>query len=427
MILFDDEETSRTTSTDDLPISLAEPATDAFPAKIKVIGVGGGGGNAVNRMIDAQLRGIEFIAANTDLQALGNCRAALKLQMGRQLTRGLGAGADPEVGRKAALEDTEKILEMIDGADMIFLTAGLGGGTGGGAAPIIASLAAEIGALTVAVVTKPFNFEGRRRMRFAEQAVEELRGAVDTLITIPNERLLSFVERGTPLSEAFRIADDVLRQAVQGISDLITIPGEINVDFADVRTIMTGMGMALMGTGVAKGENRAVEAAQRAISSPLLEETSIQGAKGVLLNISGGLDLTLHEVAEAARIIQESVDPEANIISGMVIDEALEDAMKVTVIATGFDGGAGARADAPARPSFFEPRPAPEARAAMEFRAAPQRDREPEPAAAESPADVPFYRKVIAHNRGEDPGGFGPNWSNVDDYDIPTVLRKQMD
>ena len=341
---------------------------------------------------------------------------------------GLGAGADPEIGRKAALEDTEKILEMIDGADMIFLTAGLGGGTGGGAAPIIASLAAEIGALTVAVVTKPFSFEGRRRMRFAEQAVEELRGAVDTLITIPNERLLSFVERGTPLSEAFRIADDVLRQAVQGISDLITIPGEINVDFADVRTIMTGMGMALMGTGIAKGENRAVEAAQRAISSPLLEETSIQGAKGVLLNISGGPDLTLHEVAEAARIIQESVDPEANIISGMVIDEALEDAMKVTVIATGFDGGAGARGrGAPARPSFFEPRPAPEPRPATQFRAAPQRDREPEPAAAESPADVPFYRKVIAHNRGDDPGGFGPNWSNVDDYDIPTVLRKQMD
>jgi len=429
MILFDDEETSRKTSTDDLPIGLAEPATEAFPAKIKVIGVGGGGGNAVNRMIDAQLRGIEFIAANTDLQALGKCRAALKLQLGRQLTRGLGAGADPEIGRKAALEDTEKILEMIDGADMIFLTAGLGGGTGGGAAPIIASLAAEIGALTVAVVTKPFNFEGRRRMRYAEQAVEELRGAVDTLISIPNERLLSFVERGTPLSEAFRIADDVLRQAVQGISDLITIPGEINVDFADVRTIMTGMGMALMGTGVAKGENRAIEAAQRAISSPLLEETSIQGAKGVLLNISGSPDLTLHEVAEAARIIQESVDPEANIISGMVIDDVLEDAMKVTVIATGFGGGAGARPDAPARPSFFEPRPAAESRPAVEFRAASQRERErePDPEAAESPADVPFYRKVIAHNRGEDPGGFGPNWSNVDDYDIPTVLRKQMD
>jgi cell division protein FtsZ len=427
MILFDDEESVREITTGELPISLAEAAPgEAFPAKIKVIGVGGGGGNAVNRMIDAQLRGIEFIAANTDQQALGKCRAEMKLQLGRQLTRGLGAGADPEIGRKAALEDTEKILEMIDGADMIFLTAGLGGGTGGGAAPIIASLAAEIGALTVAVVTKPFSFEGRRRMRFAEQAVEELRGAVDTLITIPNERLLSFVERGTPLSEAFRIADDVLRQAVQGISDLITIPGEVNVDFADVRTIMTGMGMALMGTGIAKGENRAIEAAQRAISSPLLEETSIQGAKGVLLNISGGSDLSLHEVAEAARIIQESVDPDANIISGMVIDEALEDAMKVTVIATGFDSGAGERRSEaqPARSSFFEPRQAPEP-----LRAVPPRERpaEPEQPAAESPADVPFYRKVIAHNRGDDPGGFGPNWSNVDDYDIPTVLRKQMD
>ncbi|MGH9363026.1 MAG: cell division protein FtsZ, partial [Thermoanaerobaculia bacterium] len=333
MILFEDQE----------PVTARDgraPAIDpreVVPAKIKVVGVGGGGGNAVNRMIDAHLRGIEFIAANTDLQALHKCRAQVKLQLGQGLTKGLGAGADPEVGRKAALEDTERILEMLDGADMVFLTAGLGGGTGTGGAPIIASLAAEIGALTVAVVTKPFGFEGRRRMQLAERGVEELRGAVDTLITIPNERLLSFVERGTPLAEAFRIADDVLRQAVQGISDLITIPGEVNVDFADVRTIMTGMGMALMGTGVAKGENRALEAAQRAISSPLLEETSIQGARGVLINISGGHDLTLYEVAEAARIIAESVDPDANIISGMVIDAALDDAMKVTVIATGFD------------------------------------------------------------------------------------------
>ncbi|HNU83971.1 MAG TPA: cell division protein FtsZ, partial [Thermoanaerobaculia bacterium] len=272
------------------------------PAKIKVIGVGGGGGNAVNRMIAANLRGIEFIAANTDLQALANCRAPEKLQLGPQITKGLGAGADPEIGRRSALEDTDRVLELLDGADMIFLTAGLGGGTGTGALPVIANLAAEIGALTVAVVTKPFGFEGRRRMLVAEKGIEELRGAVDTLITIPNERLLSFVERGTPLTEAFRIADDVLRQAVQGISDLITIPGEVNVDFADVRAIMGGMGMALMGTGVAKGENRAIEAAQRAISSPLLEETSIEGAKGVLINISGGRDLGLHEVAEAAAI-----------------------------------------------------------------------------------------------------------------------------
>lgn len=446
-------------SRDDGPaIHLAE-GEDVFPATIKVLGVGGGGGNAVNRMIDARLRGIEFIAANTDVQALAACRAPVKLQLGKQLTRGLGAGADPEIGRKAALEDTDRILETLDGADMVFLTAGLGGGTGGGAAPIIASLAAEIGALTVAVVTKPFGFEGRRRTSYADQAVEELRGAVDTLITIPNERLLSFVERGTPLGEAFRIADDVLRQAVQGISDLITIPGEVNVDFADVRTVMTGMGMALMGTGVAKGDNRAVEAAQRAISSPLLEETSIQGAKGVLLNISGGSDLTLHEVAEAARIIQEAVDPDANIISGMVIDEGLEEAMKVTVIATGFDIAQGERGDSDRADSQREGRPIafsiprreapsrPEPVAAREPVARPEpapaaRERTEQPAAAaaattrgpdrpterdDSPAEVPFYRKAIAHNRGDDPGGFGPNWSSVDDYDIPTVLRKQMD
>jgi cell division protein FtsZ len=445
MILFDDPDAHDETEAEQARRSAAAAAAAepyVLGARIKVLGVGGGGGNAVNRMIDAQLRGVEFIAANTDLQALHKCRAPVKLQIGNLLTKGLGAGADPEVGRKAALEDTERILEMLEGADMVFLTAGLGGGTGTGAAPIIASLAAEIGALTVAVVTKPFGFEGRRRMQLAERGVDELRGAVDTLITIPNERLLNFVERGTPLSEAFRIADDVLRQAVQGISDLITIPGEINVDFADVRTIMTGMGMALMGTGVAKGEHRALEAAQRAISSPLLEETSIQGARGVLINISGGHDLTLHEVAEAARIISDAVDPDANIISGMVIEPGLEDAMKVTVIATGFDrtvadrpralvqglasmsgiaglasaagaAGAAAAAAGAARPAPLNVAPPP---------AAPQRE-EPET----SPADVPFYRKAIAHARPEDPNGFGPNWSNVDDYDIPTVLRKQMD
>jgi cell division protein FtsZ len=448
MILFDDPD-ARDEKETQLGRRAAADADVVVGARIKVIGVGGGGGNAVNRMIDAQLRGVEFIAANTDLQALHKCRAPMKLQIGGLLTKGLGAGADPEVGRKAALEDTERILETLEGADMVFLTAGLGGGTGTGAAPIIASLAAEIGALTVAVVTKPFGFEGRRRMQLAERGVDELRGAVDTLITIPNERLLNFVERGTPLSEAFRIADDVLRQAVQGISDLITIPGEINVDFADVRTIMTGMGMALMGTGLAKGEHRALEAAQRAISSPLLEETSIQGARGVLINISGGHDLTLHEVAEAARIISDAVDPDANIISGMVIEPGLEDAMKVTVIATGFDramppmserprsltagigmAGAGSMASHTAvgggvaaggsGPAAGPARPAAPGAAAPP--AAPQRE-EPET----SPADVPFYRKAIAHARPEDPNGFGPNWSNVDDYDIPTVLRKQMD
>jgi cell division protein FtsZ len=424
MILFDDQNEPR---------KGASPAAtpEMVPAKIKVIGVGGGGGNAVNRMIAANLRGIEFIAANTDIQALAKCKAATRLQLGSQITRGLGAGADPEIGRKAALEDTDKILEILDGADMIFLTAGMGGGTGTGAMPILASLAAEIGALTVAVVTKPFGFEGRRRLAYAEAGIEELRGAVDTLITIPNERLLNFVERGTPLAEAFRIADDVLRQAVQGISDLITVPGEVNVDFADVRAIMRGMGMALMGTGIAKGENRALEAAQRAISSPLLEETSIEGAKGVLINISGGRDLALHEVAEAARIIQSAVDTDANIITGMVIDESLEEEMKVTVIATGFRyAGEAARPAATTAPGWpvTAPAPAPATRAATPPPArgfAPAA--EPEPAA---PANdkVPFYRKVLAGaTRSDDPNGFGPNWSNVDDYDIPTILRKQMD
>jgi|SRR6185369_6222779 len=379
-------------------------------ARIKVIGVGGGGGNAVNRMIDSGLRGVQFIAANTDLQALEKCKAPVKMQIGGVLTKGLGAGADPEIGRKAAIEDTDKILKMLEGADMVFVTAGLGGGTGTGAAPVIASLAAGLGALTVAVVTKPFGFEGRRRMQQAERGSIEMQGAVDTLITIPNERLLSFVDRGTPLSEAFRIADDVLRQAVQGISDLITMPGEINVDFADVRTIMTRMGIALMGTGVARGEGRAIEAAQRAVSSPLLEETSIHGARGLLINISGGYDLTLHEVAEAARIISDAVDPEANIISGMVIDPSLEDTMKVTVIATGFHReGELPRAQAPSYAS-----------APMSSMASPRVE-------AERPADTPLRRAPAAPQPAGDSNGFGPNWSNVDDYDIPTVLRKQMD
>jgi cell division protein FtsZ len=396
------------------------------PAKIKVIGVGGGGGNAVNRMMESPMRGIEFIAANTDLQALKKCRAPIKLQLGASLTRGLGVGGDPEIGRKAALEDTDRILELLDGADMVFLAAGLGGGTGTGALPIVASLAAEVGALTVAVVTKPFAFEGRRRMSLAEQGVAAVTASVDTLISIPNERLLSFVDRGTPLSQAFKIADEVLSQAVQGISDLIVIPGEVNVDFADVRAVMSGMGMALMGTGIARGEQRAIEAAQRAISSPLLEETSVQGAKGVLLNISGGPDLTLHEVNEAARVIAEAVDAEANIITGMVVDQALEDEMKVTVIATGFEGTG--RPVPVRRETFLPERPAVVAAPAVEAR--PVRTvhigDEPEERKEER-EDFPFYRRVQAEMTPEDPQGFGPNWSNVDDFDIPTVLRKQMD
>ncbi len=305
-------------------------------ANIKVIGIGGGGGNAVNTMISAGLGGVEFIVANTDTQALSASTAPQKLQLGAALTRGLGAGSNPEVGRQAAIEDADKISEMLEGADMVFLTGGMGGGTCTGAAPVIARMAREMHALVVAVVTKPFLFEGRRRMKVADQGVAELKAEVDTVITIPNQRLLNVVSKQTPLTEAFRIADDVLHQAVQGISDLITVPGLINLDFADVQTIMGEMGMALMGAGTAVGETRAVEAAQRAISSPLLEEGSIDGARGVLINITGGPDLTLYEVNESANIIFEAAHEDAHIIFGSVIDEAMGDEVRVTVIATGF-------------------------------------------------------------------------------------------
>src|SRR2546421_7422862 len=306
-------------------------------ACIKVIGVGGGGSNAVNRMIDAGLDGVEFLVANTDVQALEQSKASVKLQIGAKLTKGLGAGANPDVGRQAALEDTDKVIEALEGADMVFVTTGLGGGTGTGAAPIVATLAAELGALTVAVVTKPFAFEGKKRMAQADRGLADLKECVDTVITIPNERLLATLERGTSLFDAFRIADDILRQAVQGISDLITVPGLINLDFADVKTVMSGMGMALVGTGSARGETRAVEAAKKAISSRLLEDGSIQGARGVLLNITGGHDLLLHEVSEASNIIHDAADADANIIFGAVLDETMKEEIKITVIATGFD------------------------------------------------------------------------------------------
>jgi cell division protein FtsZ len=306
-------------------------------ASIKVVGVGGGGSNAVNRMIDSGLSGVDFLVANTDVQALAQSKAPVKLQIGAKLTKGLGAGANPDVGRQAALEDTEKVIESLEGADMVFVTTGLGGGTGTGAAPIVASLAAELGALTVAVVTKPFAFEGKKRQAQAERGLADLKECVDTVITIPNERLLATLERGTSLFDAFRIADDILRQAVQGISDLIIVPGLINLDFADVKTVMHGMGMALMGTGSAVGEDRAVQAAKKAISSRLLEESSIQGARGVLINITGGHDLLLHEVSEASNIIHDAADPEANIIFGAVLDESMKGEVKITVIATGFD------------------------------------------------------------------------------------------
>jgi len=313
-------------------------------ARIKVIGVGGGGSNAVNRMVQVGLDGVEFIVANTDLQALKASPAPVKIQIGTKLTKGLGAGADPNVGRDAALEDTDKVIQALDGADMIFVTTGLGGGTGTGAAPVIASLAGELGALTIAVVTKPFKFEGKKRLVQAERGLEALRDSVDTIITIPNERLLAIIDRTMPMVDAFATADDVLRQAIQGISDLILVPGLINLDFADVKTIMAGMGFAMMGTGIAEGQDRAVEAARRAISSPLLEGASVNGARGVIINVTGGPDLSLVEVSEASSIVQEAADEDANIIFGAVVDPTLKGKVKITVIATGFGPPAASRA-----------------------------------------------------------------------------------
>ncbi|HLS90342.1 MAG TPA: cell division protein FtsZ [Limnochordia bacterium] len=309
-------------------------------ANIKVIGVGGAGCNAVNRMIEADLQGVQFVSMNTDAQALQSSNASHKLQLGAKLTRGLGAGSNPEIGQRAAEESREEIRALLEGADMVFVTAGMGGGTGTGGAPVVAEIAKELSALTVAVVTKPFSFEGRKRLAQAERGIAELREKVDTLIVIPNDRLLQVVDKRTSMLEAFRIADDVLRQGVQGISDLITVPGLINLDFADVRTIMTSAGSALMGIGRATGEDRAVKAAKQAVSSPLLE-ASIEGARGILLNITGSSNLGLFEVNEAAEIIAEAADPEAVIIFGAVIDETLQDEIRVTVIATGFSDNGG--------------------------------------------------------------------------------------
>jgi cell division protein FtsZ len=333
-------------------------------AKIKVIGVGGGGGNAVNRMIEARMEGVDFIVANTDAQALRFSKAPVKLQLGMKLTSGLGAGANPDVGRKAAIEDSEKIIEALEGADMVFVTAGLGGGTGTGAAPVIASLASEMGALTVAVITRPFSFEGKRRLLQADRGVEELLESVDTMIVIPNERLLN-VAKDAGFFESFRIADDVLRQGVQGISDIITIPGIINRDFADVKTTMSGMGYAVMGTAMRSGPNRANEAAHAAMSSPLLEAGAIDGARGILINISGSSSLKLSEVNEASTIIQNSAHEDANIIFGAVLDESLGEDMKITVIATGFRPDMGSRKEQPRR-SIAVPANAPAAQSLKE-------------------------------------------------------------
>jgi cell division protein FtsZ len=383
------------------PLFELEPQTTQA-AKIKVIGLGGGGGNAVSRMMAAQFTGVEFIVANTDLQALAASPAPVKIQLGAKLTQGLGAGSNPDVGRGAAQEDPDQITRLLAGCDMVFITAGLGGGTGTGAAPVVASLAKDLGILTVAVVTKPFTFEGRKRMLQAEAGLEALRGVVDTLITIPNQRLLSVVDRGTPLIAAFRVADSVLQQAVQGISDLILVPGLVNLDFADVRTIMSGMGLAMMGTGTGKGENRALDAAQKAVASPLLDETSIEGARGILINFTGGADLSIHEVEEAARIVQEAAHEEAHIIFGAVIDPQLSDEVRMTVIATGFAdkketvGLGGKVVDLP-RPS----RPAP----------------------SSAPAPVAPWRRKFADPRGEAEEAMGEGA----DLEVPAFLRRQAD
>lgn len=313
-----------------------KPPFETF-ARIKVVGIGGGGNNAINRMIEARIHGVEFIAINTDAQALHTSNAPIKIHIGKSLTRGLGAGMNPETGKQAAIDTKEEISNALKGADMVFLTMGLGGGTGSGAAPVVADIARDVGALTVAVTTKPFSFEGSQRARIADEAWLTLRERVDALITIPNDRLLSVIDRKTPLLESFGIVDDVLRQGVQGISDLITIPGIINVDFADVKAIMANSGSALMGIGKATGEDRAIEAAKSAISSPLLE-VSIDGAKGVLFNVSGGADMAMAEINEAARIITEHIDPEAKVIFGAVLDDKLKKGeLKVTVVATGFN------------------------------------------------------------------------------------------
>jgi cell division protein FtsZ len=388
-------------------------------ARIKVVGVGGGGGNAVNTMIAAGLPGVDFIAANTDAQALRANLAPIKMQLGEKLTRGLGAGGTPEVGRRAAEEDVERLRELLADADMIFITAGMGGGTGTGAAPVVARVAKELGSLTVGVVTKPFNFEGKRRITQADEGMLDLKNNVDTLISIPNQRLLSVAGRNSSILETFKKADDVLLQAVRGISDLITVHGLINLDFADVRAIMAEMGMAMMGAAIAQGENRAVEAAQKAISSPLLEDVSIEGARGVLINITGGPDLSLHEVNEAATLIQEEADEDANIIFGAVIDESMGDEVRITVIATGFGEHV-----ADAKPRARETREA--------APQAPPADTRPVKRLGllvEDELDVPAYQRrrqdgPVATAARNAQRASAPGKDEADEHDLPTFLRR---
>ena len=387
-------------------------------AKVKIVGVGGGGNNALNTMIASRLSGVDFIAANTDAQALATNLAPIKLQLGSTLTKGLGAGANPEVGRKAALEDVEKIREALKDADMVFITAGLGGGTGTGGAPVIAEVAREMGALTVAIVTKPFNFEGKKRMKQAEDGLANLKMTADALITIPNQRLLSISGKSMTLLEAFKKADEILFHAAKGISDVIVGHGIINLDFADVRTIMAETGMALMGTGIASGESRAVEAAQKAISSPLLEDISIEGARGLLINISGGHNMTLNEINEATTLIQKEAHEDANIIWGMVIDETMTEEMRVTVIATGF-GKAEEKSVSTAIPSRFK-RVAPISFSVKESSRDHKENR-----------DIPaFIRRIKATERYDEVKLDESNdfpLQDEDRFDIPTFLRQQAD
>jgi cell division protein FtsZ len=392
-------------------------------ARIKVIGIGGGGGNAVNTMIGSKFTGVDFIVANTDAQSLDASRALVKIQLGATVTKGLGAGANPEIGRRAALEDEEILKEYLAGSDMIFITAGMGGGTGTGGAPVVARLAREAGALTVGVVTKPFLFEGKKRMRQAEQGIEYLKENVDTLIVIPNQRLLSIAAKTTTMLDAFHRADDVLLQAVRGISDLIITPGLINLDFADIRTVMAEMGLALMGAASASGENRAIEAAQKAISSPLLEDISIQGARGVLINITGGPDLCLHEVNEAASMIQEEAHDDANIIFGSVIDESMTDEIRITVIATGFGE------DRDERKAMLPPGNV------SSITSAPQKNKKVvHLGTIVDDLDTPTWQRkkqgseeteTLTLNKST--FEFGRSREGDDAYDIPTFLRKQMD
>jgi len=397
-------------------------------ARIKVIGIGGGGGNAVNTMIGSRLSGVDFMVANTDAQSLQASQAPVRIQLGNMVTKGLGAGANPEIGRRAALEDQEQIREYLEGSDMIFITAGMGGGTGTGGAPVLARVARDVGALTVGVVTKPFIFEGKKRMHQAEEGIEELKASVDTLIVIPNQRLLSIAAKTTTMLEAFHKADDVLLQAVRGISDLIITPGLINLDFADVRTVMAEMGLALMGAAAASGENRAIEAAQKAISSPLLEDISIQGARGVLINITGGPDLCLHEVNEAASMIQEEAHDDANIIFGAVIDETMTDEIRITVIATGFGEAKEEKKPAPA------PAQAPSTNVSSIANAAQKNRKVVHLGTIVDDLDTPTWQRKKAGSDeietvtlGKSNFEFSGNQDEDDKYDIPTFLRRQMD